>query len=254
MKGLKYFVAGIAALALLAMPAGALAKSRDHNHDRIPDRWEKRFHLSTRVNVAHKDPDHDGLNNLAEFRNGTNPRKADTDNDGLDDGAEVQVGDNPTNPDTDNDGVEDGQEVSGTVASFDGTTLVIQLPGEGAGTVRGTVNSSTEVECNNDNENENSTPTATTSEDGGSSDTSGSGDNTTSSGDNTTSGDNSGPGSTMSGDDNQAGDDDQNGENDNDEDDQAQQPCTIAVGDVVHEAKLIQSDGGNTFTKVELDK
>lgn len=244
MKGLKYFVAGIAALALLAMPAGALAKSHDRNHDGIPDKWEKKFHLSTRANVAQNDPDHDGLNNLAEFRDGTNPRKADTDGDGLNDGAEIQVGDNPTNPDTNGDGVEDGQEISGTVASFDGTTLVIQLPGDGAGTVTGTVDSSTEVEC--DNENESSTPTASTSEDGGGSSDSGSSD-TSGSGDNTTSGDDNSTSTT-------SGDDDQNGENDNDEDDQAQQPCTIAVGDVVHEAKLTQSDSGNTFTKVELDK
>jgi hypothetical protein len=233
MKGLKLVAAAIAALALLALPGGALAKSRDRNHDRIPDKWEKRHHLSTRVNVARKDPDHDGLSNLAEFRHGTDPRDADTDTDGLDDGAEVELGDDPKNPDTDDDGVEDGNEVAGTVASFDGSTLVIRLAGDNGGTVTGTVTSATEVECDN----EEHAATATASEDSsGESEGDSSGD-TGGSGDDDHSGDNSGPGTTTS-----------------DDDHEGDQPCTIAPGDLVHEAELVLSSSGNTFTKVELVK
>src|SRR6184192_594061 len=70
--------------------------SGDRNRDRIPDRWERRYHLSLRVNQARRDQDHDGLTNLGEFESHTNPRDADTDNDGIEDGDE----------DRDHDGVD----------------------------------------------------------------------------------------------------------------------------------------------------
>jgi hypothetical protein len=92
-------------LALLAVPGAALARghhraSADRNHDRLPDTWERRHHLSLRVNQAKRDQDRDGLNNLNEFRSGTDPRDADTDNDGIDD----------ANEDRDHDGVDNGNE------------------------------------------------------------------------------------------------------------------------------------------------
>jgi hypothetical protein len=143
-------LAAVAAVALVValLPAAALAKGRDRNHDRIPDRWERTFHLSLRVNQAHRDQDRDGLDNLAEYRDHTNPRKADSDGDGLDDGTEVEVGDNPSKPDSDEDGVKDGAEDAGTVDSFDGKTLVIALAD---GTkASGLVDASTEIECDGD--------------------------------------------------------------------------------------------------------
>ena len=66
--------AALGALALLALPGAAAAK--DGNHDRIPDRWEKRHHLSTAVNQAPRDQDSDHLRNRAEFLAGDNPRDA----------------------------------------------------------------------------------------------------------------------------------------------------------------------------------
>ena len=46
--------------AVAAVPASpALAKDRDG----MPDRWEKRHHLSMRVNDASRDKDRDGLSN-----------------------------------------------------------------------------------------------------------------------------------------------------------------------------------------------
>ena len=137
--------AALGVMALLALPAFAAAKAKDRNHDGIPDRWEKRHHLSLRVNQAHRNQDHEGLNNLEEFENGTNPRDADTDNDELTDSQEVEVGDDPTDSDTDNDGIEDGQENAGTIAEFDGTTLKIAL--FGGGTLEGQVTESTKIEC-----------------------------------------------------------------------------------------------------------
>jgi hypothetical protein len=118
---LAALVAAVAAIAVVALPATASA--RDRNHDRIPDRWEKRFHLSLKVNQAHRDQDRDGLNNRQEFKGGTNPRKADTDE----------------------DGVPDDEEISGTIASFDGTTLTIDLAT--GGTVSGMVTDATAITC-----------------------------------------------------------------------------------------------------------
>ncbi len=142
-----YLVAALGVLAVLALPAVASAKARDRNHDHIPDRWEKRHHLSLHVNQAHRNQDHEGLNNLEEFENGTNPHNPDTDGDGLTDAQEVEVGDDPTNPDSNSNGVEDGQENAGTIAAFDGTTLTIDL--FGGSTLSGQVNESTEIECDN---------------------------------------------------------------------------------------------------------
>ena len=41
----------VAATALCAAPA--LARKRDH--DKLPDRWERKFHLSTKKNDAKRD-------------------------------------------------------------------------------------------------------------------------------------------------------------------------------------------------------
>src|SRR3954471_20137853 len=96
MKRLMLVITAAAALALMALPAAALARSHDRNHDGIPDKWERHFHLSLKHNDAKGDPDHDGLSNKGEFKNRTNPRDADTDNDGLDDGDEVKTANEPT--------------------------------------------------------------------------------------------------------------------------------------------------------------
>lgn len=137
--------AALGVIAMLALPGLAAAKARDRNHDGIPDRWEKHFHLSLRVNQAHRNQDHEGLNNLEEWESGTNPRKADTDGDGLNDGQEVAIGDNPRRRDSNGDGIPDGQENAGEVESFDGTALTVKL--FAGGTLSGQVTESTEIEC-----------------------------------------------------------------------------------------------------------
>ena len=45
-----------------------------------------------------KDADRDGLKNLAEYKRGTNPRKADSDKDGLKDGDELTSANDPLTP------------------------------------------------------------------------------------------------------------------------------------------------------------
>ncbi|HEX8854141.1 MAG TPA: hypothetical protein VF752_00970 [Thermoleophilaceae bacterium] len=274
MRTLKRLCVAAAALALLALPASALASSKDRNHDRIPDRWEKRHHLSLRVNQAKRDQDNDGLNNLGEFRSHTDPRDPDTDNDGVEDGdedadrdgvdneneirertnpeardsnhngrsdgredadhdglnntGEDRTGNDPVDPDTDDDGVKDGKEVAGTIASFNGTTLVINLAEGGQRT--GTVNASTEIKCEtedelNDDESGSGHDSTRLSRDG------------SDDGPNHDSGDdNSGPGS--------------DAEHDGDEDNR----CTTAdltTGTGVHEAEL-RLDG--SFEEIELIK
>jgi hypothetical protein len=109
--------------ASLLLSSAAMARTHDRNHDRIPDRWEKRHHLSLHHDQARRDQDRDGLRNRGEFKARTNPRDADSDN----------------------DGIEDGDENAGTIRSFDGRTLVISLAG--GGSLTGIVDGDTEVEC-----------------------------------------------------------------------------------------------------------
>jgi Bacterial TSP3 repeat len=160
----KLLLFGVVLTALLAVPGAAMAKSRDRDHDKLPDKWEKKFHLSTHHKSAKGDPDKDGLNNRGEFRSRTNPRNADSDNDGVNDATddqdndgvdnadEMNEGTNPRDRDTDNDGVGDGEEVAGTIVSFvedsanPGTgVLTIKLADES--TISGKVDSTTEIEC-----------------------------------------------------------------------------------------------------------
>jgi hypothetical protein len=227
-----FSVAAAGALALLVVAFGGTAVAKDRNHDQISDKWEKKFHLSLKVDQSNKDQDKDHVDNLNEFQEGTSPRskdsnhngradgREDTDHDGLNNMGEDETANLPDDQDTDNDGVEDGAENPGTIASFDGTTLTIDIAG--GGQVSGTVDSTTEIKCESEDEHEsddNEGPgTATASDDGGSDQ----------SGDDNSGDDNSGPGDGGS-------------------------VCTTAdltPGTVVHEAEL----QGTTFEKVELVK
>ena len=84
------------ALMALAVPA-ATAAARDRDRDALPDRWEKRFNLSTSKASGMLDPDRDRLTNKGEYKAKTNPRKRDTDGDGTADGREVRLNSNPRN-------------------------------------------------------------------------------------------------------------------------------------------------------------
>jgi hypothetical protein len=121
----KFALAMALAVAASLMLAGG-AFARDRNHDRLPDKWEKRHHLSLNHKQGRRDQDHDGLKNRGEFRAHLNPRDADTDDDGID----------------------DGDEHPGTVQSFKDGVLTISLAN--GGTVEGMVTDDTEVECDDD--------------------------------------------------------------------------------------------------------
>ena len=74
----------------------------DMDRDGMPDGWESSHRLdprnSARDNGALGDPDRDGLTNIDEYLNGTNPRSADTDGDGVSDRIEVEREADPTDP------------------------------------------------------------------------------------------------------------------------------------------------------------
>jgi Bacterial TSP3 repeat/Clostridial binary toxin B/anthrax toxin PA Ca-binding domain len=108
---LKALVVPIVPLACLTGPI-AVALARDRDHDRLPDRWERRHGLSLKRNSARRDPDRDRLRNRREYRLRLNPRRADTDHDGLRDRAEIKRWrTNPRRRDTDRDGLPDRAEI-----------------------------------------------------------------------------------------------------------------------------------------------
>ena len=96
------------------------------SHGGIPDDWAIAHGLDPNdPAMPFEDPDHDGLTNLQEFQNGTDPHNPDTDGDGLTDGQEVLIyHTSPVLISTDGTGIPDGIEVqTGTL----GATLAQKL-------------------------------------------------------------------------------------------------------------------------------
>jgi hypothetical protein len=234
-SGMIWLALALGALVLLAMPS--LAAAKDHNHDRIPDRWEKRHKLSLKTDQARLDQDHDHLRNRAEFLSGDDPR----------------------DHDSDDDGVMDGDEQAGTIASFDAATgrLVIDL--FGTDTVAGLVTESTEIKCEDHSAASASDSGSGSGEAEPGDDNGGEGEEEP--GDDKGGGDNSGPGSgDESGDDNSGPSDNSgpgsvNSGRDHAEDDDGDRLCTTAElvpGAVVEEAELMLQNGQAVFKEVEL--
>ena len=92
----------------------------DLDEDGLPDDWELTFFDNITIYGAEDDPDNDGMSNLAEYQNGTDPVESDTDNDGMPDGWEVKYDLDPTDSsnalkDTDGDGYSNRDEyINGT--------------------------------------------------------------------------------------------------------------------------------------------
>lgn len=66
----------------------------DVNHNGIPDLWELNF-LGNLNQTGENDFDGDGLTDVEEWQDGTDPTNQDTDNDGVSDGQEITDGSNP---------------------------------------------------------------------------------------------------------------------------------------------------------------
>jgi len=232
--GMTWIALALGALVLLAMPG--LAAAKDRNHDRIPDRWEKRHKLSLKTNQARLDQDRDHLRNRAEFLSGDSPRDSDSDD----------------------DGVLDGDEQAGTIASFDADSGRLTINLFGGDTVSGLVTESTEIKCEDHS-------SASASDSGSGSGEAEPGDDNGGEGEeepgDDNGGDNSGPGSgDESGDDNSGPSDNsgpgsENSGRDHAEDDDNDRICTtteLVSGAVVEEAELKLDNGQAVFKEIEL--
>ena len=95
--------------------------SKDSDGDQLPDYWENYFSVS----LPDADPDGDGITNINEWLNGSDPtikderygfkntedELEDSDSDGLTNRLERAIGTMPYNSDTDSDGILDGYEI-----------------------------------------------------------------------------------------------------------------------------------------------
>lgn len=95
-----------------ALTIEEVATGPNTDGDSLPDNWETDA-FGNLDKDDDDDPDNDGLSNLQELLNHTNPNDDDTDNDGLKDKDEVTVySTNPRVADSDRDGLNDGAEVT----------------------------------------------------------------------------------------------------------------------------------------------
>ena len=113
----------------MSMSRGGL----DSDFDGMPNAWELLYGLNPNSSAdAVLDTDGDGLNNLGEYNNLSNPTLADTDGDGLTDGQEVNVYNTlPIDADTDNDQISDGEEVVLGADGFITNPLLTDTDGDG---------------------------------------------------------------------------------------------------------------------------
>ena len=234
------------AMALLAVPAASQARDRDH--DGLPDKWEKKFHLSTTKSSANADTDRDHVDNANEYRERTNPRRKDSNRNGRPDGredrdrdqlnnaAEDATGNDPIDKDTDNDGIPDGQEQAGVVTAYNTTTGSLTIDLANGGSVTAKVTDNTEIEC------ETETAAEDTNDDSASTSRHGSDD---------------GAGDDRSGPSDRSGPGDGDGEHhcgaEHGDRDHAECPAgTLKVGSRIHEAKARITSDGAEWVEIEV--
>lgn len=95
----------------------------DTDEDGIADEWEQRYFGTLDRVTATSDFDNDGLLDINEFIQATNPSSLDSDNDGVSDGEDAFPSDSQYQTDTDNDGLADKWELAhfASLETSDGT-------------------------------------------------------------------------------------------------------------------------------------
>ncbi len=103
----------------------------DTDSDSMSDAWET-ANFGDLSHDGTADSDSDGLTDLEEHNNNTDPNNSDTDGDGLSDGNEVNnLSTDPTSADTDNDGMPDGWEVNNSLDPNDPSDTSADPDGDG---------------------------------------------------------------------------------------------------------------------------
>ena len=117
----------------------------DADNDGIPDYWlDIYYQLKDLDDIVNTDLDEDGLNNLQEYENGTNPLNPDTDGDNVYDAIEIKKSLNPLEPMTDGE-TDDYTVVYGrpdlkiTYISFDDDYIYFNVGNETDGKAKRTI-------------------------------------------------------------------------------------------------------------------
>ncbi|QTH63458.1 PQQ-binding-like beta-propeller repeat protein [Psychrosphaera ytuae] len=103
----------------------------DSDEDGLPDWWEQLYGLDWAANDAEEDFDEDGVTNLAEYQNNSDPTLVDSDLDGLSDYEEIfNLGTRPDLIDSDDDGLPDAWEVNYGLDPLDASDATSDTDGD----------------------------------------------------------------------------------------------------------------------------
>ena len=143
-------------LELLAVSPLILQADVDSDSDLMSDLFEQEHGLAVGSNDSTGNSDTDNLDNLGEYRAGTDPNDPDSDGDGLNDGDEINIHNTlPTQFDTDQDGLSDGEEINTT------STNPVDADSDGDG-----VNDGLEIDLGSNPNDSGDTPVVDTDSDG----------------------------------------------------------------------------------------
>ena len=103
----------------------------DSDEDGLPDWWEQLYGLDWVINDAEEDFDEDGVSNLVEYQNNSDPTLVDSDLDGLSDFEEIfNLSTRPDLIDSDDDGLPDAWEVNYGLDPLDASDATSDTDGD----------------------------------------------------------------------------------------------------------------------------